>query len=625
MIVIKVLSQSTQVGDRIWLDSLKVQCTFYFCLVASATTLLLGVHLRIYTPRSTTTQEARTSSKPPSPSPVDPRTMGEDKRFVVQAAIFSQKTSSNSSVSSAGNRSTQSEYRGQRRRTLRQRLLQSQTVDISKQICLLVTRRQVVHKLIGASLVLYLIFHMNNGSFGDEAGDITIPTKTVKKQQYKLRISSFLDMSWATWGKDTTQFETLLPPSEMDFSIDRRLPWSSQGEDTDYCDDVLLFMPYLLAIGGNGQGSQLNSYLLASLVATYLNKALVILEPPRDFNRFSQGSQFGCPTDPYKEYGTTTRFPDGLQRMIQHPHFISRGCRVPCQGTMTYKDWEIKRQSLLQYLKKGELHHEECKEASRHIKVMPMGGYDLRELFHRSLRSQMVDRSSSNYDPKQAHSWAMRLGAKPHEAEVFTTLSNASEIWDFLSALMSRSGLLRFQPWIARDVAEYIRSSNLPTDVSYDAIHVRRGDKLIREATKEVNNYWLERGYRQPFPTNYIPFAHYIERGWGGRHGNYCKRIKLRGTVNNKLSARLVYIATDDPATVRKEIDELPKAKGGNTIADNCYRLRFIFSPAAQEDGTVYHLNSKGFHDDCRDRYLRNVQVSKNSSISSHTLDSSWD
>ncbi|KAL3767109.1 hypothetical protein ACHAWO_000341 [Cyclotella atomus] len=380
-----------------------------------------------------------------------------------------------------------------------------------------------------------------------------------------------------------------------------------------------------VAIGGNGQGSQLNSYLLASLVATYLNKALVILEPPRDFNRFSQGSQFGCPTNPYKEYGTTTRFPDGLQRMIQHPHFISRGCRVPCQGTMTYKDWEIKRQSQLQYLKKGELHHEECKEASRHIKVMPMGGYDLRELFHRSLRSQMVDRSSSNYDPKQAHSWAMRLGAKPHEAEVFTTLSNASEIWDFLSALMSRSGLLRFQPWIARDVAEYIRSSNLPTDVSYDAIHVRRGDKLIREATKEVNNYWLERGYRQPFPTNYIPFAHYIERGWGGRHGNYCKRIKLRGTVNNKLSARLVYIATDDPATVRKEIDELPKAKGGNTIADNCYRLRFIFSPAAQEDGTVYHLNSKGFHDDCRDRYLRNVQVSKNSSISSHTLDSSWD
>lgn len=522
--------------------------------------------------------------------------MGEDKRFVVQAAIFNRQTSGNSSVSSVGShRSIQSEYRGQRRRSLRQNL-QSHDRDLSKQICLLFARRQIVHKIIGVLLVLYLMFRVNDISFGDDADDTTIPTTTtVKKQQYKpyTRLSSFLDMSWATWGKDTTQFETLLPPSEMDFSIDKRLPWVSQDEE-DYCDDILLFMPYLFAIGGNGQGSQLNSYLMASLVATYLNKALVILEPPRDFNRFSQGSQFGCPADPYKEYGQSTRFPDGLQRLIQHPHWISRGCRVPCQGSMTYKDWEMARQGQWQYLKNGQLHHEECKEANRHIKVMPMGGNDLRELFHKSLKNQMISRPSPNYDPKQAYNWAMRLGAKPHEAEVFTTLSIDSEIWDFLSALMSRSGLLRFQPWIGRDVAKYIRSSNLPTDVSYDAIHVRRGDKLIREATKEVNNYWLERGYRQPFPTNYIPFSHYIEGGWGGRHGNYCKRIKTHGTVNNRLDARLVYIATDDPVTVRKEIEELPKAKGGNTIADNCHRLRFIFSPAAQEDETVYHLNSKG-------------------------------
>lgn len=70
-----------------------------------------------------------------------------------------------------------------------------------------------------------------------------------------------------------------------------------------------------------------------------------------------------------------------------------------------------------------------------------------------------------------------------------------------------------------------------------------------------------------------------------------------------------MYIATDDPVTVRKEIDELPKAKGGNTIADDCHRLKFIFSPAAQEDETVYHLNSKGFRDDCKDRYTRNIQA----------------
>lgn len=528
--------------------------------------------------------------------------MGEDKRFVVQAAIFSSKsTSSNSSVTS--------EYRGQRRRSLSQGL---QTVDISKHACLLLTRRQIVHKMIGISLVLYLMFHLNNLSFGDQSDDTTISTtSSVKTQQYKpySRLSSFLDMSWATWGKDTTQFETMLPPSEMDFSIDKRLPWTSDDEGTDYCTDILLFMPYLFAMGGNGQGSQMNSYLMASLVATYLNKALVILEPPRDHNRFSQGSQFGCPTNPYKEFGKTTRFPDGLQRLIQHPHWISRGCRVPCQGTMTYKDWEMARQGQWQYLKNGIIHSEECKEANRHIKIMPMGGNDLRELFHRTLKREIIDRSSSSYDPKHAHDWVMRLGAKAHEAEVFTTLTTDTEIWDFLSALMSRSGLLRFQPWIGRDVAKYVRSSNLPTDVSYDAIHVRRGDKLIREATKEVNNYWLERGYRQPFPTNYIPFSHYIDKGWGGRQGNYCKRIKSHGTVNNRLDARLVYVATDDPKTVREEIEMLPKAKGGNTIADNCHRLRFIFSPAAQEDETVYHLNSHGVRDDCNERYIRNIQA----------------
>ena len=536
--------------------------------------------------------------------------MGEDKRFVVRAAICSHKVNSNSSVSSNGShRPIQSECRSQRRRSLRRTLLRSQTLDI-KNACLKLAQRKIIHKIVGASLVFYLIFHVNDIWIGDEADDERIPTTATKKQNYQRysSLSSFLDMSWVGWGKDSTQFETLLPPSEMDFSIDKRIPWTSDGNG-DYCNDILLFMPYLFAIGGNGQGSQMNSYLMASLVATYLNKALVILEPPRDRNRFSQGSQFGCPIDAYKEYGKTTRFPDGLQRLIQHPHWISRGCRVPCQGSKTYKDWEITRQNQWQYIKSGNLHSEECKEANRHINVMPMGGNDLRELFNRRLKKEMIDRSSPNFNPKDAQSWAMRLGAKPHEAEVFTTLTIDTEIWDFLSALMSRSGLLRFQPWIARDVAQYIRSSNLPVDVSYDAIHVRRGDKLIREATKEVSNYWVERGYTRPFPTNYIPFSHYINQGWGRRHGNYCKRIKTHGTVKNRLDARLVYIATDDPATVRREIDELPKAKGGNTIVDNCHRLRFIFSPAAQEEETIYHLNSKGFRDDCRERYLRNIQA----------------
>ena len=469
-----------------------------------------------------------------------------------------------------------------------------------------------MHKLLGATIIIYLITHGIN-SFDDE-DDATINTSAVKTTQYTTytRLSSFLDMSWTSWGKDTTQFETLLPPSEIDFTIDKRLPWSDE-EDSDYCSEIVLFMPHIFALNGNGQGSQLNSYMLASLVATYLNKAMVIIEPPRDHNRFATGSQFGCPSDPYKEYGTTKRFPDGLQRLIRHPHFLSRGCKVPCQGKMSYTDWEAARQNQWEFLKGGMTNEVECKESNRNVKVLPMGGHDVRKLFEMKVKNKILDRMSPEFNKEEAYNFVMRLGAKPHEAEVFTTLSIDTEIWDFLSALMSRSGLLRFQPWIARDVAEYIRSSNLPIDVSYDAIHVRRGDKLLREATKEVNAYWMERGYtkREDFPTNYIPFSHYIERGWGGRHGDYCRRIKTHGTVKNRLDARLVYVATDDPTVVRDEIDQFPKARRGwgDIVADNCHRLRFIFSPAAHDTKSAYHLNAKGFNDDCNLRYKRNIQA----------------
>jgi hypothetical protein len=46
--------------------------------------------------------------------------------------------------------------------------------------------------------------------------------------------------------------------------------------------------------------------------------------------------------------------------------------------------------------------------------------------------------------------------------------------WDRVSALLSRAGVLRFQPWIARDVRR--RVSEIPIRGDYVAIHVRRGD-----------------------------------------------------------------------------------------------------------------------------------------------------
>ena len=57
--------------------------------------------------------------------------------------------------------------------------------------------------------------------------------------------------------------------------------------------------------------------------------------------------------------------------------------------------------------------------------------------------------------------WAIQLGATPYQANIFAyQLTNKSDIWDYVSALLGRSGLVTFQPWIARDVHEFIPSSS---------------------------------------------------------------------------------------------------------------------------------------------------------------------
>ena len=39
------------------------------------------------------------------------------------------------------------------------------------------------------------------------------------------------------------------------------------------------------------------------MVATFLGKAMVILEAPQKYTKYSNGSQFGCPIDAFKNPG----------------------------------------------------------------------------------------------------------------------------------------------------------------------------------------------------------------------------------------------------------------------------------------------------------------------------------
>ena len=435
-----------------------------------------------------------------------------------------------------------------------------------------------------------------------EQGDLPPPRSYI-------RISSFLDFSWASWGKDTTQFETLLPPSEIDFTINKRLKW----DQPDKCDDILMLMPYYKA--QHGQGSQLNSYLLAALLATYLGKALVILEPPRAANKYPSGSQFGCPADAFEDTKYShvkDNFPDGLLRLIKHPDWISHGCKVPtCGGTHDFLKWEQLMKEENNFVKVGPPKEFECTEDKRSIKVVPVEGKAVIDLFKKIYQRRMLDRSSPAAKVN-AYNWATRLGARHRDATHFSNLTKDYQIWDYLSALMNRSGLLRWQPWIARDVAEYIRSSNLPLDVSYDSIHVRRGDKLIGEAKKEVNKYYKTLGLGDGNDhANYVPFSHYIEKAWDR---NKCPQKSNGKFKKTRRPKRIVYVATDDPKTVKEEIAKYPTVKGGVTVLNECTKAKFIFSPMAEEDD--HSLRS--FHispckkklcpdDDCFQRYHRNI------------------
>jgi len=503
----------------------------------------------------------------------------------------------------------------------------------------------------------YTIFMMDGLSYHhhysyDLAAVATASSDPLQEEQEPNanRQLSFLDSVWSDYGKDSFHFEYLLPPSELDLTVSRRLPMHTPvppddtvTPDDGLCDDVLLFMPD--SFSRNGHGSQLNSYILAAEVATYLNKAMVVQDAPQWVQKFKGGSQFGCPKDglvggenhvlmreqkegekPKGSRGWVENFPKGLERLIQHPDWLSRKCPIPCQDDFKYWDWEnvrTKQQIPFSDPETGkkdwnfDLQEVKCKSShGRDTNVLVVGGYELRKYFEQEIKEKMIHRVPSSpidsaidsangqddedetNDNQDAYDWSIRLGASSAEATAFTDLDQEEDIWDFVSALMARSGVIRFQPWIARDVESFIKKASLPLNVDYDSIHVRRGDKLEQESKREVNSFWRARGYGKgtgrKIPRNYIPFSHYVGQGY---HKRPC---------NADGEAHLVYVATDDPNVIKQELTGMKKDDLGFTVMNKCHKFNFIFGPTPKDD-TPSHLNSEGGHRNCVDRYNRNI------------------
>ncbi|KAK1742927.1 hypothetical protein QTG54_006524 [Skeletonema marinoi] len=506
-------------------------------------------------------------------------------------------------------------------------------------------------------IMSYTIFMMDGLSYHhhysyDLAAAATASSDPLQEEQEPNanRQLSFLDSVWSDYGKDSFHFEYLLPPSELDLTVSRRLPMHTPvppddtvTPDDGLCDDILLFMPD--SFSRNGHGSQLNSYILAAEVATYLNKAMVVQDAPQWVQKFKGGSQFGCPKDglvggenhvlmreqkegekPKGSRGWVENFPKGLERLIQHPDWLSRKCPIPCQDDFKYWDWEnvrTKQQIPFSDPETGkkdwnfDLQEVKCKSShGRDTNVLVVGGYELRKYFEQEIKEKMIHRVPSSpidsaidsangqddedetNDNQDAYDWSIRLGASSAEATAFTDLDQEEDIWDFVSALMARSGVIRFQPWIARDVESFIKKASLPLNVDYDSIHVRRGDKLEQESKREVNSFWRARGYGKgtgrKIPRNYIPFSHYVGQGY---HKRPC---------NADGEAHLVYVATDDPKVIKQELTGMKKDDLGFTVMNKCHKFNFIFGPTPKDD-TPSHLNSEGGHRNCVDRYNRNI------------------
>ncbi|KAL3810581.1 hypothetical protein ACHAXA_002445, partial [Cyclostephanos tholiformis] len=416
--------------------------------------------------------------------------------------------------------------------------------------------------------------------------------------------SSFIDPAWI--GKDGAQYQTLIPPSHVDFSIPRRSRWV-RGKDR-HCDDIILFLSPSLSDGydddgGGGEGvdptttrtssgsHELRGYFLAAVLATYTNRAMVVLDAPpsagngndgndvasswydcamgdvvstnadgaadaadavaaaaaaaaaarskrerRNRNRRRKRGDAPAPvTDPLGERV-------GLNRLLQHPQWLSHGCPVPCSSSYDYSMWDdVRRRG------QGDVVVERvtCRnDNDRQAIVSVYGPNDIYEHFQRMWTEEMSKLKSSD-----AYRWALRLGAHG-QARAFASLRDEGDIWNYVTSLMARSGIVRFTPWIAIDIKARIKLTDLPLNSPYTAISAYRGgdDDGIVSAGSTTRR-----------PRDLLAYFQQLE-------SNGC----------NEDMVRPVYIATDDPGWIQDEIDRFLGVV-------KCRGAKFILSSSVDE------------------------------------------
>eukprot|EP00563_Minutocellus_polymorphus_P018275 CAMPEP_0197716174 /NCGR_PEP_ID=MMETSP1434-20131217/1155_1 /TAXON_ID=265543 /ORGANISM="Minutocellus polymorphus, Strain CCMP3303" /LENGTH=537 /DNA_ID=CAMNT_0043300493 /DNA_START=182 /DNA_END=1796 /DNA_ORIENTATION=+ len=408
-------------------------------------------------------------------------------------------------------------------------------------------------------------------------------------------------------GSEPSFFPSSTPSSEPSSSSSAVEP---KEDKEDKCARIFLQIP--AQFSEHGHGSQLNNYLLGAIAATFLDRAMILLEHPYG-KPYAGGSQFGCPLDTFEGGFTAANFsalktvdtipkvregfPIGLSRLVVHPEMLSRGCDIPCvDQKYTYDDFF--------HFAQADENEITCTSGGIKQNVLVFHGFGLLNFMSSKNSDGVALLEQMKRQREGAERWAKNMKATPLEAKYFS-FSTDQNRWDCLLWLFHKSGFMKLQPWIERDIQFYLKTFDLPMSEEYIAIHVRRGDKLIKESRGPVVAYWKSQGYddEDNLPKNYIPFVKYLEQMDGPEH---CNNNDVGET---EVLRRNVYVATDDPEVVRQEIAELPnhvKNDPYTLMWNNCYELKFYFSPL-KRNGTFFHISGDGRKDNCFSRYERNI------------------
>lgn len=169
-----------------------------------------------------------------------------------------------------------------------------------------------------------------------------------------------------------------------------------------------------------------------------------------------------------------------------------------------------------------------------------------------------------------------------------------------------------------------------PHGSGYDAMHIRRGDRIYQpQYMKVTEEYWVRRGYPSVdpnndggmssekrmkrisalYPTNYVPFSEYCRRYNSLSKCRKSDSIEIAAdnassdgaspfnntSASNQRTKRLVYVATDDVRTIRSEIRNLTSSKGVEYRIHCDEWVEFAFNPRS---GYAKHIHRSKQVDD---------------------------